>query len=546
MKYCIYARVSTTYDSQDLSFDIQTKELKKKVKALYPTYTYVATYGDQGISGKKESRPQFQQMLKDARAKKFDVIVTKSISRFARNTRVLLSSLEELGQIGIKVLFIEENIDSSSASQKFLLTVLGGLAEMEAQNTSSHIRESNNIRRVAGSIARPCAACVGYTWDKKTKTISVNEDEAELVNQIFHWYVDDDLSQGKIAALVTNSGFKPKHGGLRVDRKTITKILSNKKYIGVATEHDTSTGKTFEFEGIYPPIVDKTLFEKAQEILIAKKKPDYRKQPRKLYPLSHLVFCSCCNLKGTRFVDLTHNNRAKGDYELAEPSGGLAFWGCRSLAANRTTKSCKTYKMSEEYIYEAIIEALVFAACGSSAVVADGLFEKDRLNGFLKAIEDSNKNFDAELVAFENRKKELEKQRKKELDLFRNDLIDETELKANVKVIDKQLKELVPPKSPETTQMNQQHLKSFLKAVKTSNKDMKTAQSQCREHLFFLFQDADFRRSIVSTFVDKVWIGGDKFTVTVELKEPLVSYSHCFKHRAPCTINGHFIRENFE
>lgn len=546
MKYVIYARVSTTYDSQEGSFDVQTKELKKKIKVLYPDYIYVATYGDLGISGKKESRPQFQQMLKDARAKKFDVIVTKSISRFARNTRVLLSSLEELNQLNIKVLFLEENVDSSSASQKFLLTVLGGLAEMEAENTSSHIRESNNIKRVAGTIARPCAVPLGYAWNKETKTISVNEDEAELVNQVFHWYVDDELSQGKIAAKMTNSGFKPKHGALRVDRKSVTTILTNAKYIGIATEKDRATGKVYTFEGVFPPIVDRTLFEQAQERLKVKKCPDYRRHPTRLYPLSHVTFCSCCNLKCTRFIDLTHNNAKNGDFELAEPSGGRAFWGCRSLAANKNNHSCKTYKLSEEYIYEAIIEALVFAACGSNIGTKEHLFSDDRFNGFLQAIEDANKNYDSELQAFETRKKELEKQRKKELDLFRNDIIDEAELKANVKVIDKQLTELVPPKSPETKQMNQQHLKSFLSAVKTSDQDFKAAESQCRKHLFELFKDADFRRSIVTTFVDKVWIGGDKFTVTIELKEPLVCYSHRFKHRAPCTINGHFIRETYD
>lgn len=545
MKYVIYARVSTTYDSQEGSFDVQTKELKKKIKVLYPDYTYVATYGDLGISGKKESRPQFQQMLKDAKAKKFDVIVTKSISRFARNTRVLLSTLEELNQLNIKVLFLEENVDSSSASQKFLLTVLGGLAEMEAENTSSHIRESNNIKRVAGTIARPCAVPLGYTWNKETKTISVNEEEAELVNQVFHWYVDDELSQGKIAAKMTNSGFKPRHGALRVARKSVTVILTNAKYIGIATEKDRATGKVYTFEGVFPPIVDRTLFEQAQERLKAKKCPDYKRHPTRLYPLSHVTFCSCCNLKATRFTDLGKGTPPK-DFELAEPSGGRAFWGCKSLAANKNKHSCKTYKLSEEYIYEAIIEALVFAACGSNVGTKEHLFSDDRFNGFLQAIEDANKNYDSELQAFETRKKELEKQRKKELDLFRSDIIDEAELKANIKVIDKQIAELVPPKSPETKQMNQQHLKSFLSAVKTSDQDFKAAESQCRKHLFELFKDADFRRSIVTTFVDKVWIGGDKFTVTIELKEPLVCYSHRFKHRAPCTINGHFIRETYD
>lgn len=541
MKYVIYARVSTTYDSQDSSFEVQTKELKKKIKVLYPDFKYICTYGDQGISGKKESRPEFQQMLKDAKSKKFDVIVTKSISRFARNTKLLLTALEDLEALGIRVIFLEESIDTSQANQKFLLTVLGALAEMEAQNTSTHIKESNSIKRMAGQPARRCAVPVGYIWDKKTKTISINKEESQLVCQIFNWFVNDHLSQGKIASLMMNAGFKPRHGAVRVDRKTVTKILSNKKYIGISEEVDSSTGKIYTFEDVFSPIVDVTIFEQAQEILVEAKRPDYKRHERRLYPLSSLCYCSICNQKITRFTDLS---RLK-PFELEEPSGGVAFWGCRSLAINKSAVSCKTYKMSEEYIYEAIIESLVVAACGSKIGVQEHLFSEDRMNGFLQAIDESNKNFDAELKAYEDAKKNLERQRKKELDLYRQDIIDEAEMKSNIKVIDKQLRELVAPKSPETKQMNQQHLKAFLSALESSD-DYFASHVECRKHLFELFKDAEFRRSIITTFVDRVWIGGDKFTVTVELKEPLVSYTHRFKHRSPCTINGHYIRENFD
>ena len=541
MKYVIYARVSTTYDSQESSFDVQTKELKKKIKILYPSYTYLTTYGDQGISGKKEDRPQFQQMLQDARDKKFDVIVTKSISRFARNTRVLLSVLEELEKLNIKVLIIEENLDTSQANQKFILTVLGGLAEMEANNTSSHIRESNSIKRMAGSPARMCSVPVGYTWDRETKTVSINPDEAELVKQIYSWFVDDHFSQGKIAALATDAGLKPRHGALKIDRGTITKILKNKKYIGIAVETDSATGKVYEFDGVYPVIIDKTIFDQAQAIFASTTKSKYSRHERRLYPLSQICFCSLCNRKATRFTDLSRIH----PFELEESSGGTAYWGCRSLSTNKVKTTCKTYKMSEEYIYEAIIEALVTAACGSKIGLEEKMLSKKSFNAFLNAIEESNKNFEVEMSSFESKKKDLEKQRKKELDLFRQDLIDEAELKSNIKVIDKKLRELVPPKSPETKQMNQEHLKSFLKAIKSSSKDFLKAQQECRKHLFELFKDKDFRRSIITTFVSKVWIGGDKFTITVELKSPMVSYTHRFEHRAPILRNGKLYREDF-
>ena len=543
MKYVIYARVSTNYESQADSFETQQNEIQAKIKLLHPNYKLVGTYGDLGISGKKESRPEFQRMLKDARAKKFDCIITKSISRFARNTRLLLQALEELDKLGIKVLFLEENIDSTAPTQKFLLTVLGALAEMEAQNISAHIKESNSIRRVAGKATRACAVPLGYIWDPATKTVSVNPEEAELVNKIFHWYVDDNYSQGKIAALVVNSGFKPKRGGRRLDRGTITKILKNKKYIGIAVEKDAS-GKEFEFEGIFKPIIDRSLFDKAQTMIKVKKNPDYRRDTtRKLYPLSNLCYCACCDKKATRFTDLNKNVKA---FEFSEPSSGFAYWGCKSLSTNKNSLSCITYKMSEQYIYEAIIEALVFAACGTNVGVSEGQLKTESFDRFITAIEESDKNYDSELHAYEECKKELEKQRKKELDLYRKEFISEAELEASLNEIKKQLSSLIPPKTPETKMMNKNHLNAFLKAVKNSDSDFISAQKNCREHLFELFKDADFRRSIVNTFVSKVWIGGDKFTVTVELQEPLVSYSHTFKSRAPIMRKGKVYRENYD
>lgn len=543
MKYVIYARVSTSYESQDSSFEVQTKELKKKIKVLYPSWSYIDTYGDQGISGKKESRPQFQQMLKDARQHKFDCVVTKSISRFARNTRVLLQTLEEFDKLGIKVLFLEENIDSQSASQKFLLTVLGGLAEMESQNTSAHIRESNSIKRSAGQAARKCAVPFGYIWQKETKTILVDKDAAVLVNKIFTWFVEDHYSQGKIAALATNAGMTARHGANHIDRATIEKILSNKKYIGIAEEKDSSTGKIYEFKDVFPPIIDFTLFKQAQDEKLKRKKSPRGKTEAKLYPLSNLCFCTICNKKATRFTDLTSH---KIDGDLCESSKGRAFWGCRSLAKNKDIHSCKTFKMSEQYIYEAIIEALVTAACGSKIGVEENLMQNSAFNQFLTSIEEADKNYNIELLAFEKRQKELEKAKKKELDLFRADLIDEAELKTNIKKLDKEIASLTPPKSPDVKKMNKDHLKAFLTALKTSSKDWFNATVECRKHLYELFKDADFRRSIVNVFVDKVWIGGEKYTITVELKNPLVSYSHRFKHRAPVRRNGVFYTEDFD
>ena len=125
-RYALYARVSTLNDSQTTSFETQEEDLSARIKVLYPDYELFKVYGDLGISGTKEDRPEFKRMIQDAKAGKFEVIITKSISRFARNTRLLLNALNELETAGVGVIFLEENLDTRQAGQKFILTVLGG------------------------------------------------------------------------------------------------------------------------------------------------------------------------------------------------------------------------------------------------------------------------------------------------------------------------------------------------------------------------------------------------------------------------------------
>lgn len=268
MRYAIYARVSTAMEEQKSSYDVQVDDLKKRVSILYPDLKFVSVYGDRGVSGTKENRPAFDEMLEDARNGCFECIVTKSISRFARNTKLLLSVLEELQKLKVRVIFLEENLDTEKTSQKFVMTVLGALAEMESQNLREHIKEGFAIRRDAGKMARPQAIAYGYKLENHVPV--VDEEKAKVVRQIFSWFVDDNLSPGGIVSRLMERGIPASRGGSRWHRNTIQFLLKNKKYVGSAEEKDSETGKVYEFH--YPSIVDVAVFEKAQEIIALREK----------------------------------------------------------------------------------------------------------------------------------------------------------------------------------------------------------------------------------------------------------------------------------
>ena len=496
MKYVIYARVSTALDEQKTSYDVQTEDLQKKIAVLYPDYELVKTYGDLGISGTKEDRPAFQQMLSEA--DNFDLVITKSISRFARNARVLLNSINQLEEKGAHVYFLEENINTGSASQKFLLTVLGALAEMESNNLREHVKEGFAIKRAAGKLARPSAICFGYALEDHN--VVINEEEAAVVKQVFQWYVEDNVSVGGISRRLKTSGYKTRRGKTGWPRTTVIYMLKNRKYTGDVEEMDGE----YVFENAYPQIVSRETFERAQKILNARS-TDAKKhggdinnfQPH-LYALSGICFCKECGQKFTRYSSHKEFDPL-GD--LIDPSYGTPVWGC--LDGSLHNVKCKNYRISEQYLYEMIIEAICHGA--KNGVQLESIKQMREL--CLSLTDD----YEAQYEAYTAAKKELEKKRKKELDLYSNDLISLDEVTARVKRIDKELMSLQPPKTDESIKVNKEHIDAFLQAIGHGRDP--------RSHLRELFKNSDIKRSIIKAFVCKIEIGGEpKYRADVYLR----------------------------
>lgn len=181
------------------------------------------TYADEGITGTSAAkRPNFQRLMSDCRKGKIDRILTKSVSRFARNTTECLAAVRELKALGISVYFEKEDIETSEISTEILLTLYSQFAQEESISISKNCRIGIKKRMADGTYKNPSAP-FGYEYlDGKLR---VNPEKSTIVKQIFEWYAGE-IGMSEITARLNSQGNEIWHRG------TVRSILTNKKYIG--------------------------------------------------------------------------------------------------------------------------------------------------------------------------------------------------------------------------------------------------------------------------------------------------------------------------
>jgi DNA invertase Pin-like site-specific DNA recombinase len=305
-RVCAYARVSTDTEDQLHSFNAQKTEYKKKIQDNQQ-WDFVGLYADEGISGTSiQKRPQFQQMIQDAKSGMIDLILTKSLSRFARNTVDTLTVIRDLRKIDVEVFFEKENIYSSDTKVDFMLTIFSSIAQEESRNISENIKWGFRKRFKEGKVHINTKRFLGYDKDSDGNII-INDKQAKTVRMIFDMYVSGS-SQKHIADFLTKNEIKNGRQEVFWRPQTISAILTNEKYVGDAILQkrvtiDYLTHKSVKNEGHapkyyimnnHPAIIPRKKFDLVQEL---KKK---RRTKRSIsnygnkYPLSGIVFCSHC------------------------------------------------------------------------------------------------------------------------------------------------------------------------------------------------------------------------------------------------------------
>lgn len=225
LRVAAYARVSTGKDAMLHSLAAQVSYYSDLIQRN-PEYAYAGVYADEGLSGTKESRPEFQRMLKDCRDGKIDRILCKSISRFARNTVTLLSVVRELKALGVSVYFEEQNIDTMSGDGEFMLSILASFAQEESRSVSENCKW-----RVRKKFEQGIPTGFGmYGYEVRNGSFTIVPEEAEVVRRIFRMYLDGMGSVRIMKALIEENIPAPE-GGLW-NASVIMMMLRNEKYAG--------------------------------------------------------------------------------------------------------------------------------------------------------------------------------------------------------------------------------------------------------------------------------------------------------------------------
>lgn len=243
IKVAAYCRVSTDQNEQLLSLETQKAHYESWIRS-HDEWEYAGLYYDEGISGtKKDTRPALMQMLSDCEHGMIDYVVTKSISRLARNTTDCLEIVRKLLDLGIAVYFEKENIDTGSMDSELLLSIMGSIAESESLSISENNKWSIQKKFQNGTFK--CSyPPYGYDWDKKKGEMVVNPEQAEIVKYIFAQTLAG-VGTHDIAKDLSAKGVPTKKGG-KWTGHTVNGIIRNEKYTGDCLFQKTYTDSSYK------------------------------------------------------------------------------------------------------------------------------------------------------------------------------------------------------------------------------------------------------------------------------------------------------------
>ena len=273
-----YARVSTKLEMQSSSLALQIRHYAKEI-IFNPEYIFAGIYADHGKSGTSmKSRVGLQDLLKKIYAGHIDLILVKSLSRFARNTIDALTIIKETRKLGVEFYFEKEGISSLDPAIDMLFTMMASMAEQESDSMSQNISWSFQKQAQKGNVS--VHKCIGYTLTKDKKYI-INEDEAPIIRKIFQMKLDGS-SNSDIFDYVSTTGLKTINGLNFTQNSQILGILKDIKYTGQVVWGKTYRGKinnekvTFKNDGEKPkyiiknhhePIIDINVYNQVQELL---------------------------------------------------------------------------------------------------------------------------------------------------------------------------------------------------------------------------------------------------------------------------------------
>lgn len=315
LRVAAYCRVSTMQEEQLNSYEVQKRHYEEKINAE-PGWTLVGIFADKGITGTSiKKRDEFNKLIRLCRKGKVDMIITKSISRFARNTLDCIAITRKLRDMSVDVYFEEQNIHSIKLSSEFYIAIFGSAAQNESENISANVRWGKAASASKGNVAFSYKTFLGYRKGADGQPEIVPE-EAEIIKTIYERFLAGD-SLGKIAAYLESRDIPSPAGKNKWQYSTIRSILSNEKYKGDAILNKTyiedciskkvrvNHGERTKYyvENNHPAIIDAHTFNMVQEELARRAgKPKVKQIGTKTeqgkysskYALTELLICGEC------------------------------------------------------------------------------------------------------------------------------------------------------------------------------------------------------------------------------------------------------------
>ena len=440
LKVAAYCRVSTDKDEQVNSLESQRQYFREYIES-HNDWTMVEVYYDEGISGTQTlKRAGFNCMIDDAYRGNIDLILTKEVSRFARNTVDTLFYTRKLKEYGVGVIFTIDHIDTREPDGEFRLTIMASIAQEESHKTSERVKWGQKRRMEQGIVFG--RDLLGYTV--KNGALFINEEEVAIVKSIFHKYANEGKGTYVIARELLEEGIYP----LKADvwsNTVILRILKNEKYVGDLCQKKTITPDYLNHKKKYncgeedmvyitnhhEAIIDRDLWNRTQEEL--KRRSSSAEQKAKH---SNRYWCSgklICGLCGKHFVSRTKKYKDGNTYKA---------WRCHEAARHGRCKrnaegieiGCENQSYNENALLCTVKYVIDFILCNSGNLEQEIISE-------IKSIQRDSKE-QVNFSKIEMQIKSIREKKKKLLDLFLSDTITLNEMEEQNVWYDKKLEDL--------------------------------------------------------------------------------------------------------
>lgn len=471
LRVTFYARVSTDSDEQLNSLDNQIGYYRDYI-ARNHAWTFIDGYIDEGLSGiSTRKRDNFQRMIQDAKDGKFDLILTKEITRFARNTLDSIQYTRELLAAGVGVFFQNDNINTFDEDSELRLTIMSGIAQDELRKLSSRVKFGHQ-QAIKNNVVLGNSRIFGYR--KENKRLVVDTEEAAMVHELFELYATNQYSMKQIETIFWEKGYR-NHNGKKIAHTTMSGMISNPKYKGYYVGNKVRIVDMFtkkqkflppeewvmfkdETGEIVPAIVSEELWDTANAVLARRSKDVKQRQNQ----------CNHSNLL-TGKLFCTHCGAAYYRRDSKDKQGHInSKWVCSGKIKNGAD-SCPSLPLYEDELKPVLLD--VFQ---QTEVDADALIE--RYIAMYRAMRQNEQDTSIQLEALYARRTLTEKKKNKLLEYNVTDQISDRDFLQMNKQCDAEIDQLEREIAELEEQQNhdadfQQHIAAMRRILHEARQD---------------------------------------------------------------------------